>query len=99
MKLLFAVRDVVANAFGSLHAEKHEAVAIRNFVTACVEPGSMFQKFPADYELVCLGHFGEDEGEIDVHPIVGAAPRVVITAAAAIASATPAGQPALVKEA
>lgn len=80
---LFAVRDVVAGAFGNLHAEKHEAVAIRNFVTACVQPDSLFQKFPKDYELVCLGEF-DDTGD-DV-PVTGCEPRVVITAEAAISS-------------
>lgn len=103
MKYLFAVRDVVAGAFGSLHAEKHEAVAIRNFVTACVQPDSMFAKFPKDYELVCLGEFREDAGEYsldDGHlPIFGGVPRVVITAQAAIASSNPDGQLSLIKEA
>lgn len=101
MKFLFAVRDVVSGSFGSLHAEKHEAVAVRNFVTACLEDGSLFRRFPKDYELVCLGEFREDVQEFaegDGHlPIFGCVPRVIMSAAAAISSVE--GQPALVREA
>lgn len=40
--------------------------AIRSFQSECSNDASLFKKFPADYELICLGTFS-DNGIIDTY--------------------------------
>lgn len=56
---------------------KHDAVALRTFGDLCRQEGSIFGKHPQDYELVSLGEFDTESGEIK--PWV--APTVIATAA------------------
>lgn len=78
MKLIYAVRDVVAGSIiGMLQMFPHDAPAIRFFGDVLSMPDSQLGKHPADYELIELGSV-EDFGTVDGKEC----PRVVLTGSA-----------------
>jgi len=75
MKLLYVIRDVVAETIGPIMTFAADAAAIRSFGDVASDPQTNVYRHTADFELVCLGSV-TDYGEIDAD-----APRVVITGA------------------
>lgn len=94
MKQLYAVFDRKAKAYGPIMGYAHDAVAVRDFSTACQDEQSNLCRFPEDFELHDVGIFEDSDSAEPVH---GSAPRVVITASAV--KAMNAQGPKLAKEA
>lgn len=51
---LYALHDKKAKSLSSFHVERSDVVASRGFVDAVMQSGSMFAKYPEDFELVSL---------------------------------------------
>lgn len=61
MKRIYAIRDVVAQAFvGILHQFPHDAPAVRLFSDVARDEQTIIGKHPEDYELWCLGELQDD---------------------------------------
>lgn len=89
MKQLYAIFDKKSESYGPLMGVAHEAIAVREFGSACDSSDSFLSKYPEDFELHYLGDFSDVRGDCEgtnVKPVVGAAPMVVISATAWIAS-------------
>lgn len=96
MKLLYAVFDKKARAYGPIVSAAHDAVATRDFVAACSDGQSALSRFPEDFELHGVGEFqdslflGVKDGKDGLKAehaqigvvVFGGYPRVVITASA-----------------
>lgn len=87
MKLLYAVYDKKASAYGPVMQIGHDAVATREFGAICEHERSTIAKYPEDFELHCIGEFHDDapmatiDFDDDKNACVrGITPRVVITA-------------------
>lgn len=78
MKMLYTIRDVVAESIGPIVLFAADAAAVRMFGDVAVDPQTNIGRHPADFELICIGQV-YDDGVIV--PAVGG-PRVVITGAA-----------------
>lgn len=78
MRFLYAVFDRKAQSYGPVMSYPHDAVATRDFGTACADSNSMLSKYPEDFELRCIGTL--DDG--DFCPVTSCEPHVVVTAAA-----------------
>lgn len=79
---IYGFHDRGADAFvgdaAALVLFRNDVVALRQFKDLCVQEHSMFARHPSDYELVSLGEFDTESG--DITPWVGG-PAVVATAA------------------
>lgn len=69
MMKLFAVRDVMADAFGAPMSISTMGLALRSFGDACVAPNSELSRFPADYMLYELGEYDPNSGKIVAHDV------------------------------
>lgn len=86
---IYAIVDKTADAIiAGLHLHKHEAAAVRMFQDVAVDPRSMVNRHPADYELVCLGGITEE------HTIIATERPIVILTGAAWKAATDAAEAA-----
>lgn len=95
MRQLYSVWDRKAEAYGPVMSYAHDAVAVRDFQSACAEPSSSLYRYPSDFELHSIAELQDSP----VMPVEAHAPRVVITAAAIAALRPAEGKPELVKEA
>lgn len=89
MKLLYAILDTKSKSFGPLMGIPNDTVAVREFGAAIEMKDSPFMRYSEDFELVCVGQYHDDDGDLEVHPIIPLPYRVVITATAWIASRKP----------
>lgn len=80
MRLLYAVYDKKADAFGPVMSYAHDAVAVRDFGQACLDANSSIHRYPADFQLECIGGYEDTKVSATAEPVVGCARRVVITA-------------------
>lgn len=99
---LYALHDRKAGSFSSFHVERSDAVASRSFAEAVNAEGSVFGKYPEDFELVsvCDVHDVYEAGDFASHVVVGeVANCVVLTAVAVVAMRAPSPQLSLLKEA
>lgn len=88
MKKIYAIRDRVANdlvtmQMYSLMTFHNDQSATRYFADAILDPKSILNKHPADYELIVCGHVNQD-GHIEQEG--WDAPEIVITGSALIAA-------------
>lgn len=85
---LYALHDKKAKAFSSFHVERSDVVASRGFVDAVMQQGSLFAKYPADFELVSLCDVSQEyEFTPEDSIVVGEQEfKVVITAEQVLAS-------------
>lgn len=76
-KGVFAVEDVKAGEFATLHVARSNEAALRAFTDAILHgEDSMLRRYPDDYQLVRVGSFDEVTGELE-----GCQPQVISTAA------------------
>jgi len=85
MKMLYTIRDTVAETIGPIMVFPADAAAVRSFGDVAADPQTNVNRHVGDFELVCLGSIS-DYGEIDADQ-----PRVVITGAQWSAAQVPAG--------
>lgn len=77
MRWLYVVRDLKANDVGDqVMVCKADAVAVRAFTDALLNPNNFMSKYAEDYELVEVGSLGDD-GRIEAPD----SPRIVLTGA------------------
>lgn len=86
MRLLFVVLDKKADSYGPVMSYAHDAVAVRDFGQACLDPQSTISKYPQDFELHCVGGYEDTNVSKQGEPVVSQIPRVVITAAGFLAA-------------
>lgn len=67
MLKVFAVRDVKADAYGSLICVQTIGLATRAFRDACQAPQSQLGLYPEDYSLYELGTFDPVAGSLQGH--------------------------------
>jgi len=79
MKKMYSVYDNKAKSYGPVFSVAHDAVAIREFGSACQAESSPFSKYPDDFELHVIGAIYEGD-EIENTPFVGWLPVTIITA-------------------
>lgn len=82
MLRVYAVRDVKADAFGSLIVCPTKGLALRAFADACADQRSPMAQYPEDYNLYELGTFEPNSGELVGHKVpvhVASASSVVET--------------------
>lgn len=99
---LYALHDKKAQTFSSFHVERSDAVASRSFADAVMQQGSVFSKYPEDFELVsvCDVHDCYAEGAFETHVTVGIVDhKVILTAEQVLASQPRDSQLSLLKEA
>lgn len=81
-KLMYAVRDIKADAFMNPFPVNTPGMAERAFTDVVNDPNQPLHKHPADYQLFEVGSFDEDTGL--VAPIMEGdkpcAPRLLVTA-------------------
>jgi len=63
-KLIFCVLDSKANVFGTPFTQHNEAMALRSFQRAAIDPASDVSVFPDDFALFQLGEYEDDTGAI-----------------------------------
>ena len=63
---IFMIHDQKANKYDQMFVARTKAEAMRSFETECRNPNSMFNKFPADFTLVCTGEVS-DTAEFDIY--------------------------------
>lgn len=99
MKKLYAVRDIKAKSYGPVGGYAHEAVAVREFQLQCNNPESFLNKYPEDFELVCVGEFDDaPKGDAVICPVVGCEPVVVLRATTVRGMAEDSAQLSLLKK-
>lgn len=77
MRWLYVVRDVKAEDVGEqVMVCKSDAVAVRAFTDALLNPNNFMAKYPEDYELLEIGSLGDD-GRIEAPE----SPRTVLSGA------------------
>lgn len=86
MRLLYAVYDRKADAFGPVMSYQHDAVAVRDFGQAALDPNSSIHRYPEDFELQCIGGYEDTHVSKQGEPVVSCSPRVVITASGFLAA-------------
>lgn len=86
MKYLYSILDVKAKSFGPLMAIANDTVAVREFGAAIEMQNSPFKTYAEDFELVCLGEYHDDDGDLEIPPVVPTVLRTVVTAAAWLAA-------------
>lgn len=99
---LYALHDKKARSFTSFHVERSDAVASRAFAEAVNAQGSVFGKYPEDFELVsvCDVHDAYEDGAFASHECADNVQCVVVlTASAVVAMRAPDPQLQLLKEA
>lgn len=74
---MFSVHDSKAEAYFNPIFFKTAGEAIRAFETTCRDVESQFNKYPADFTLVELGEYNEQDASIKSH----ATPRILSNAA------------------
>lgn len=63
---MYQLRDKVAMCLvGPILLERNDAPAVRSFYLGCEDAQSNLSKFPADYELVCLGEYDDEVGILE----------------------------------
>lgn len=66
MKLgVYAVLDLKAAYYASVHTMRNDAEAIRSFENACREKGSSLYSNPEDYRLCRVGTFDDNMGAFE----------------------------------
>lgn len=60
MKRLYSMYDNKSESYGPIFAVPHDAVAVREFGSAILNPQSGLSKYPDDFELHYLGNFFDD---------------------------------------
>lgn len=76
MKRIYVLRDIAAAAMvGGLHLHSHDASAIRFFGDLASSPDTMVNRHPTDFELLHIGRFDDEQGEL----LPAQEPTVVIT--------------------
>lgn len=65
---IYAVRDV-KSGYGSLLLEQNDAVAMRNFYNAFVDPKSVLHNNRKDFDLLRIGEFDNETGQIIVQEV------------------------------
>lgn len=88
MLKIYAVRDVKADAYGTLICCPTKGLALRAFADACADPRSPMAQYPSDYTLYELGTFDPASGSVTGHKV----PEYVASAVETIAKSKPAGQ-------
>lgn len=81
MLKVFAVRDVKADAFGSLICVSTQGLATRSFLDACLNPQSPMAQYPEDYSLYELGEYDPNSGSVIGHKL----PVLICTASELLA--------------
>lgn len=99
---LYALHDKKARALSSFHVERSDAVASRGFAEAVIKDGSVFAKYPQDFELVVVAFLRDDTSDVEPMVVEMSPPlKVVITAEQVLAVHRPPSmdQLSLLKEA
>lgn len=60
--LIFSILDVKAHLFGPPFYSRHTGEALRNFTELVNDDRSTVSKYPADFQLVQLGTFNDEDG-------------------------------------
>lgn len=96
---LYALHDKKAKSFASFHVIRTDAEASRNFADAVLSEGSVFGKYPEDFELVSLCEVHDAyESWPEAIPVSDIVCVVIVTASAVVAMRRP-SQLELLKEA
>jgi len=77
LKKIYSVYDRKVEAYGTPFVQQNEALAIRSFERAYLNPELDFSLFPEDYSLFELGTYNEDTGQIE-----STSPRLILNATA-----------------
>jgi len=83
MKLIFAVYDLKAEAYGNPMFFTARGLAVRGFTDAAKDPQSPLAQHPGDFALHELGTYDASSGEFKSHSV----PKFVVSAASAVAEA------------
>lgn len=84
---LYALHDKKAKSFSTFHVQPSDVSASRGFVEAVLAEGSLFGKYPDDFELVSLCDVSQAYEDLSSAVVVGLqAFTVVLTAAQVLAS-------------
>lgn len=60
-----AVRDQKVSAFGPPMFTRTKAEAVRMFLDACADGGSLLSKHPTDFQLYMIGSFDDQTGVLE----------------------------------
>lgn len=83
---VMSVYDEKAEAFAQPFFVASELVGARSFMAACADAESLLARFPSDYRLYALGTYDDQDGRFSSYD----RPRLVMTAAQAVAREEPA---------
>lgn len=87
---LYALHDKKAKSFSSFFVDRNDTVASRNFAAAVMQEGSLYAKYPEDFELVSLCDVSQDYAgqfeESEPISLSAGTLAVVITAAQVLAA-------------
>lgn len=61
---IFTVYDRVAQTHMQPYFSANEATATRQFVNSVTDPNHGFNKSPQDYDLIHIGYFDDESGEV-----------------------------------
>lgn len=61
---LYSVYDKKSEVYANPFVLRNNAEALRGFATACNDPKTMMHSNPEDFELVVVGGFNPETGEI-----------------------------------
>lgn len=64
----FSIRDIKTESFGTPFPAAHQAVAVRQALSAVQQPDSQLAKYPQDFELWHVGHFNVSDGVFEDTP-------------------------------
>lgn len=64
IKAMYSIRDMKAESYGPIVAYNNDGEACRALALALREKGSPISEFPTDFNLVYLGTFDDDTGEV-----------------------------------
>lgn len=63
---IFSIRDAKSETFNPPFFQPTHGEAERNFRQACMDPQTMFHKFPEDFDLYYLGMYESNDGKFAV---------------------------------
>lgn len=61
---IYSIYDSKSQLYSQPFYSMNNATAIRSFTLPCNEPGHDFNRFPADYTLMCIGEWDDRTGTV-----------------------------------
>lgn len=66
---LFTVYDKKLEAYAQPYFSPNIATALRAFVDACADKGSMLYQHPEDFQLCKIADYDDQTGSVEGHPV------------------------------